>query len=172
MVAFKLILALASIVAAAPLEKRDSAKTVAGIAAVTQKTVALNDALKTYQGGIFTALPVQNAASALQTTLDATVADLAKEPPQYTMDDTVKILTAVQALDGSVKDSTDLVVQKAASYGALKSTVSSTMQNLKTSSDKLSEGLTSRTPEAQKAAAAQVKSQIDGYFTKAITALA
>ena len=151
--------------------KRDSASIVADLKDVKAKSEALVTALDAYGGGLLAALPIQNAASPLEAALTKTAKDVAAEPPTTSDADAQKVLDAVKELEPGIKRSTDLVVTKAASFGAVKGTVSGEMTRFKTISDSISDGLLSRVPASLKPEAEKLKATVDGYFGNAVKAL-
>lgn len=77
----------------------------------------------------------------------------------------------MQAIEPSIKSTTDQIVKKADTFGSLKGTVKSEMIRVKGSSDMLSSALISKAPDSLKPAADAEKVKFDGYFDMAIKAV-
>ncbi|KAI6908700.1 hypothetical protein D0869_09133 [Hortaea werneckii] len=174
MVALKnMLLAAVSITAAtSKVIRRDAAQIQSDLMDINGDVVSLTDATNSYSGGLFGAIPVQNAESNLEDSIQSATSNAQASGPVSSSDSQDIIDYINNTLEPNIDSAVTAIINKMSQFqsAGLAGTVRTDLDNLKSETDDLGAALVNKAASDKKTQANAALDAIDADFQRAIAA--
>ncbi|TKA32878.1 hypothetical protein B0A50_01104 [Salinomyces thailandicus] len=168
-----LFLAAVSVTAAtSKVIRRDAAQIQTDLMDINGDVVALTNAVNNYSGGLFGALPVQNAEGNLEDSIEAATADAQASAPVSSAETQDIIDYINNTLEPNIDESITAIINKMSQFqsAGLAGTVRDDLTTLQSDTDDLGTALINKAAADKKDAANAALAAIDADFQRAVAA--